>query len=226
MEKASWPILFAPDQLPTSMMEHSEALQNITDQFAPLIKQFRIYFFWEMLETQFGLSEGFVVAEESAAPTLDDTERSGLYSNHARLCQFGSADWPGYKTVLAALLRYTKDSQATIETRWEEAEKLLATQRRNEASELVGFDVRNDSKPFIYLAQEKSKMQNKYFNIPHTVSNIYTGRDDFTRGLRDKILVSPVDDGAHRQKRFVLYGLGGSGKTQFCLKFVQDNRDR
>jgi signal recognition particle GTPase len=24
----------------------------------------------------------------------------------------------------------------------------------------------------------------------------------------------------------VLYGLGGSGKTQFCLKFASDNRDK
>jgi hypothetical protein len=28
------------------------------------------------------------------------------------------------------------------------------------------------------------------------------------------------------QRRFVLYGLGGSGKTQVSLKFAQDNRDR
>jgi GTPase SAR1 family protein len=26
------------------------------------------------------------------------------------------------------------------------------------------------------------------------------------------------------QKRFVVYGLGGAGKTQFCSKFAQDNR--
>ncbi len=28
------------------------------------------------------------------------------------------------------------------------------------------------------------------------------------------------------QKRFVVYGTGGSGKTQFCCKFAQDNQDR
>ena len=28
------------------------------------------------------------------------------------------------------------------------------------------------------------------------------------------------------QKRYVLHGLGGSGKTQICLKFAQDHRER
>jgi signal recognition particle GTPase len=28
------------------------------------------------------------------------------------------------------------------------------------------------------------------------------------------------------QKRFVVYGLGGSGKTEFCCKFALENRQR
>ena len=28
------------------------------------------------------------------------------------------------------------------------------------------------------------------------------------------------------QKRFVVFGLGGSGKTQFCCKFASDNKQR
>lgn len=30
----------------------------------------------------------------------------------------------------------------------------------------------------------------------------------------------------HTQKRYVIYGLGGSGKTEFCCKFAQDNREQ
>lgn len=29
-----------------------------------------------------------------------------------------------------------------------------------------------------------------------------------------------------RQKRYVVYGVGGSGKTQFCCKYAQDHRER
>jgi nucleoside-triphosphatase THEP1 len=28
------------------------------------------------------------------------------------------------------------------------------------------------------------------------------------------------------QKRFVICGIAGSGKTQFCCKFAEDNRDQ
>ena len=44
--------------------------------------------------------------------------------------------------------------------------------------------------------------------------------------LRAKCL--PVDSAImqREQKIFVLYGLGGIGKTQICLKFAQDHRNR
>jgi len=34
-------------QLVDALKEGSETLQNITDQFTPLMKRFHIYFFWE-----------------------------------------------------------------------------------------------------------------------------------------------------------------------------------
>lgn len=41
---------------------------------------------------------------------------------------------------------------------------------------------------------------------------------------------SPRDDWAERskrkQKRFILVGLGGSGKTEFCRKFAEQNQSR
>ncbi|MCJ1384414.1 hypothetical protein MMC17_007530 [Xylographa soralifera] len=227
IEKASWGLAggHVSGNLERSIEKNSETLQNITDQFSPLMKQFHIYFFWETAPTVIGVHKSFIVSEDSAAPILDDTERSGINATHSQMCRFGSVASPGFSIVLAALLRYTKESHATIRHRWMEARKFLATQRTNEASELVGFDVRNDNKLFTYQNNRIDKIQNKYFRIPHNVSNIYTGRDDFTQGLREKMLVSTPSLGVRRQRRFVLYGLGGSGKTQFCLKFVQENRD-
>ena len=227
IEQTSWAqtIGHVSGRLERSIEKNSETLQNITDQFAPLMKQFHVYFFWETLQTATGASKSFIVSEDSAAPILDDTERSGISATHSQICKFSSLVSPGFSIVLAALLRYTKESHATIRLRWIEARKFLVTQRTNEASELVGFDVRNNNKPFTYQNKGTGKIQNKYFRIPHNVSNIYTGRDDFTQGLREKMLVPTPSLGARRQRRFVLYGLGGSGKTQFCLKFVQENRD-
>lgn len=70
---------------------------------------------------------------------------------------------------------------------------------------------------------------NKHFHIPQAVSSLFTGREAELRELRESFLPkrgSPMRDSAQGQRRFVVYGLGGSGKTQFCSKFAQDNQDR
>ncbi|KAI9713724.1 MAG: hypothetical protein M1812_006562 [Candelaria pacifica] len=66
---------------------------------------------------------------------------------------------------------------------------------------------------------------NKHFQLPRAVSSIFTGRDDLLTDLKRLIFdASSSVDSKHIQKRFVIYGLGGSGKTEFCCKFAQDNQ--
>ena len=148
------------------------------------------------------------------------------------MCRFADSNSTDSKTVLAALSRYTREAQATIGPRWINARKLLATQRSIEASELIGFDAYNDNAPFICVSPklhqnpQESKCRNKHLHVPHNVSSIFTGRKAVHQMLHKKLLKPIQPDSSPRQKRFVIYGLGGSGKTQFCLKFVQDNRDR
>lgn len=234
IEHTSWQLMVndvsgaadAPTELQTAMTKNSETLQNITDQFAPLAKQFHLYFFWEGLRTRLGSFTDFVVSEDSAAPIWDNTERSSIYATYSQMCKFESIRSPGCKIVLSTIQRYARDAPNTIEKRWEAARKFLAKQRSNEAEELLGFDIHRDNQPFIYRREDQSTPKNKHFRIPHGVSTIFTGRNDITQDLHEKILASTADDAPRQQKRFVCYGLGGSGKTQFCLKFVQDNRDR
>ena len=69
---------------------------------------------------------------------------------------------------------------------------------------------------------------NRYFDIPQSVSSIFTGRESLLQDLTTMMLdpESSKANSVRIQKRFVIYGLGGSGKTQFCCKFAQDNRQR
>ncbi|KAL4943875.1 hypothetical protein BDV06DRAFT_220835 [Aspergillus oleicola] len=67
---------------------------------------------------------------------------------------------------------------------------------------------------------------NEYFEVPQSVSSNYTGRQKELRELASALNVAHSRERQTHQKRFVIYGLGGSGKTQFCCKFAQDNRDR
>ena len=63
---------------------------------------------------------------------------------------------------------------------------------------------------------------NKHFNVPRALSSIYTGREPLLGRLKTALSLA---DGSY-QKRFIVYGMGGSGKTEFCCKFAQDNRNR
>lgn len=66
---------------------------------------------------------------------------------------------------------------------------------------------------------------NKYFDIPQPVDSNYIGREDKATKLADAFF-SPTHGHPDEQKRFVIYGVGGSGKTQFCCKFAQDHQQR
>lgn len=62
---------------------------------------------------------------------------------------------------------------------------------------------------------------NMYFMIPQAVRPTFTGRQNALDDLRSAFATPGV---ANATRRFVIYGLGGSGKSQFCCKFAQDNR--
>ena len=47
-------------QLLNALQEGSEVLQNITDLFVPLMKNFHIFFFWEQQKTNMGVTQDYV----------------------------------------------------------------------------------------------------------------------------------------------------------------------
>lgn len=124
-------------QLADALAQGSEVLQNITDMFVPLMKNFRIYFFWEQEKTDFGTTLAYVVEESSAAPILDNTERAGLPYGHSTMVKFESRTSPGFRLVVSTLLRYSKEAPTVVSSRWVDAQEMLKSRRRNEAAELM-----------------------------------------------------------------------------------------
>jgi hypothetical protein len=54
-------------------------------------------------------------------------------------------------------------------------------------------------------------------------SSIFTGRREYLRKLGDFFSAQPNE--SSRRKCFLLYGMGGIGKTQICLKFTEESSD-
>ena len=51
-------------------------------------------------------------------------------------------------------------------------------------------------------------------------SALFTGREDILQRLKEHF--APRYEGDRGRKSFLLYGMGGIGKTQICLKFVEE----
>jgi GTPase SAR1 family protein len=54
----------------------------------------------------------------------------------------------------------------------------------------------------------------------------FEGRHDILRRMHERFGEGVSSDRLLQQRRFVIYGLGGTGKTQLVLKFVEQAGDR
>ncbi|KAL8780803.1 MAG: hypothetical protein Q9213_006304 [Squamulea squamosa] len=212
----------------SAVEKDSETLQAIADQFGALMRQFHIFFFWEEVKTKVGEESLYVVEESSAAPVIDNTERAGINANHAQMVRFSSRSTSSYRIVIEALVRYCRDAPRIIEYRWQQATDSLSRARNNEAFELVGmaFDMHNEGRPFKYERKASARPRNRYFQTPQAVSSIFTGRERTSWRVREAFWGSEEATIERQQRRFIIHGIGGSGKTQFCSKFAQDHRER
>ncbi|KAI0868248.1 ribonuclease-like protein p/mrp subunit [Hypoxylon argillaceum] len=123
-------------QLLDALKENSEVLQEITDNFVPLMKDLRVYFFWEQEKTDLGYKLDYVVTENSAAPILDNTERAGLRADHRNMCKFASRNAPGYRLVASSLVRYSRDAPQAISRRWRNENEMRRSLRQQELKNL------------------------------------------------------------------------------------------
>ncbi|KAJ5113203.1 hypothetical protein N7456_001737 [Penicillium angulare] len=124
--------------LVNALERESEVLQNITDQFVPLMPNFRIFFFWEQEKTDMKYKVDYIVEETSAAPILDNTERCGINADHSKMCKFESPSDQGFRTAVAAIRRYAREAPCVIQKRCQRASEVQRSDRMAEAAELVG----------------------------------------------------------------------------------------
>ncbi|KAK3352444.1 hypothetical protein B0T25DRAFT_517710 [Lasiosphaeria hispida] len=117
----------------------SETLQNITDFFVPIMRNFHIYFFWEQLPTPLPgrLGSMYIVKSESAAPTFDDTERAAIAADHREMVRFESPRSQGFRLVMDALLRYCEGAPDVIRHRCVDAARTLGLERNRVAAETL-----------------------------------------------------------------------------------------
>lgn len=101
----------------TAILEpDSEVLQNLSDDFLPLMSALHMSFFWEEKPTKFGLlGQDFVVSRDSAAPLYDDTQRSGIASTHSGMVKFDGTRSAGFVMVMSILQSYCEEAPGEVQ---------------------------------------------------------------------------------------------------------------
>ena len=145
---------------------------------------------------------------------------------------------------------YTRNSQSTSNESFAELSKKLTTLGADLQSRIVSLQANIESSAERDVSHSSMTVFNQYliikldnavksaqnvvplaslnahFYTPQSVSSIFTGRTSDLNTLRQCLLDSKSTNKLHQQKRFVVYGLPGSGKTQFCCKFASDNKQK
>jgi hypothetical protein len=210
-----------PSHFMLSLLKGSEMLSEINDQFAPLMKQFSIFNFWEELETPYETHKLYVVDHESAAPAWDNVEKCGIMATHSAMTKFESRSDRKFRPILEALFRYASSAPALIRSRWKMDAKLMEQRRQQTVVELL-----HPQRHVLFRTDSTSPDYNEWCLIPRKPSSYFTGRQKHTNFVKDKFGAIEKHNHYTNNKVFVIYGLGGSGKTQFCLKYVDDNKHR
>ncbi|XHG00877.1 hypothetical protein AWENTII_004291 [Aspergillus wentii] len=120
-----------------ALEQESEILQNITDQFTPLMSNFHIAFFWEQEKTDLKYTRDYIVEETSAAPILDNTERCGIAADHRGMCKFNDPYSQGFRTAVARLRHYSQLAPEVIRDRLQVRAVSLQEQKQRGALEMM-----------------------------------------------------------------------------------------
>ena len=210
-----------PSQFVLSLIKGSEMLEEITDQFVPIMNRFAIYNFWEQEMTRLGKIDAYIVEEESAAPPWDDTEKCGIYTTHESMVKFATKRDHGYRILLEALTRYISQAPSLIEYRWGRDLEALQQERQREAEDLLRPRHQH------VLSNDTPRIErNEWYLIPRCSSTYFTGRQTHADFVRENLGSVSHRDAANRHQVVVIYGLGGAGKTQFCLRYAEENKSR
>lgn len=196
-------------------------LKMINDDFAGLMKQFQIFFYYEKLRSNIAGEQDFVVEASSAAPAIKGTNAAGIHATHSYMVKL-TMDHEDYETIVKTLAQCCKEAPPLIAGRWRELHSTCKLQSAGSPHryERTIFNIADD--------EQQTKIpssQNRHWSVPQPVSSIFTGRAEIFGSLY-KSLFSSDAKACRQQKRFIIYGVGGSGKTQFTCKFAQDFRDR
>ncbi|KAF8530241.1 hypothetical protein BU17DRAFT_60003 [Hysterangium stoloniferum] len=174
---------------------HSELLQEQISDFNALTAHFHIKFFYETLATTLpGHTLTIVPRSSAVVPGAVNMEPIGMHKDHNGMAKFESVNDDDFISVLSAMQDMVKKAPAAVHARW-----------------IKFYDQSEDTRngPPIYVAKL-------------CPSPSFVGQEKYLMRLRKFFAPENCLNTLPAWKRFLLYGMGGVGKTQICLKFIEE----
>ena len=216
-----------------ALQSNSETLMKLTSEFKYRTPNIQIASFYEtrpirkfssLASPKVLEDDGFlvnltlqIVPQSSALMEIDGEDQQPVDADHRLMCKFDSQQDEIYKKLIKRLQRMQKGKatgRPTVDCKGTSAKVSDAM-----ISVLIQIII-------VAVPIRSRQPHNKYYEVPHRISPIFTGRDDIAEELHKSCLPPEPSYTQKQQKRYVLHGLGGSGKTQICLRFAEDNRER
>jgi len=135
-----------------------------------------------------------------------------LDADYSGLNKFGGEDDDNFKLVLPKIRRIVEDRPSIVAERYRLKGKNTKYVFRLALTNV--FTVDTTSTPH----------SNVHYKVPRTVNRLFTGRAELLARII-KTLRSNRPFYTSRQKRFVIIGLGGQGKSKSCLQVTDLIKD-
>ncbi|PVF93981.1 protein prenylyltransferase [Serendipita vermifera] len=195
--------MFTDDSMLNDLNHNSAQLENIQTFYLDASKRIKSIFFYETEPTPMvsGIAE-LIVPRQSASIEGDRNAKVvPLHGNHRQLVKFERKDEDNYQKVVDYLSKLVNEAPAEVEKSWTEEKH-----HRN----IDNGEVQSPSRSILPKPR-----------IP--ISRNYVRRPDIENFITEKLLPS---SSPALQPRCVLYGLGGSGKTQVASFWIEANKDK
>ena len=164
--------------------------------------------------------------QETAAPNVPNTQRCGIDANYSEMVKFRSRNTSGYKVVLSAVKEFCEQAPLKIKGRWVEAEANAKAAKDLAASERLGIEYASEDSFKKSEEKKETRASETFYKLPSIVSCRFIGRTKEQQEIRKAFFDTTAQRTPPPQKRFVIYGIGGAGKTELCRKFADDNKER
>ncbi|PQE15930.1 Tetratricopeptide-like helical domain protein [Rutstroemia sp. NJR-2017a BVV2] len=137
-----------------------------------------------------------LVTESSAC--LHGFPRQGLDAAHSEMNKFGGPEDLNFKLVGGSIKNLVQNASGVLKHRQTDAQLTLS----------VGA----------------TSYGNVHWRVPRTTNTIFTGRGELLYRIQ-KAIHSDSSSSPDKQKRFVITGLGGQGKSEICLQVASQMRE-